>query len=545
MSLGTISTRFDPNFISQSGMLSNAQSPLLLPEIAQHIGSFAGDRERRDLAYTCKQLFSSVAPVIWKEIPDIKIVIQLIPGVKLVEVPYGDEGSGEGGITPMAMIPDDSLSTEDWTRYWFYAPFVQHLNLFAFCNDDYWIEGSRFLFTKLNRRPLLPNLRRLSFFGMQGHSRFDRLVWFASCLSPTLQRLRLIDIPEGPEEEDMVRPAWLLLSTLAKHFDASIPDVPSDIVDWDPSKSMPALLFPGDYQGGLFLFDNLPAPTSLRYLYIRLPQLWQTTIYILGCLPLLEELEMGFYDCRDEVAPTPNSNEILLPPDSFPSLRRLRLHSMPSTVRCHELWAIKPMFSGLLLLSLDIHMIDYGTDSGRSTFNPPQLIYHNCPKLESLSLHIGYKTQPLELMLDLLSIIPLKALCLYLGTGYNLEVEDPATCSWRIFPHLRHLSLSKILGVPELKLLPKIAKACPNLEWLHIQSTDPFGLREQPMDTGCVDHTAYQSIEIETDMPGDYPPYMEEILQEYWNTSCCNMSSFLKAIWPNASFLPLSDEEFD
>ncbi|CAE6485529.1 unnamed protein product, partial [Rhizoctonia solani] len=250
-------------------MTSNAQNPLLLPEIAQHIGSYAGYREQRDLAYTCKQLFGSVAPVIWKEIPDVRIIINLIPGVKLIEEPGSDMHMGGDGteVIRMAMISDGSLLEEDWTRYWFYAPFVQHLTPFS-CDDIKYcsIKNPRFLFTKLNRGPLLPNLRELTFYGFFGHLRFDRLVWFALCLSPTLQRLSLVDISDDTKEDDMARPLWLLLGIIAKSFSASICNTPSNRVSWDPFEGMLASLCPSDYQEGLFLFDNLPAPTGLQYL---------------------------------------------------------------------------------------------------------------------------------------------------------------------------------------------------------------------------------------------------------------------------------------
>ncbi|CAE6479568.1 unnamed protein product, partial [Rhizoctonia solani] len=108
------------------------------------------------------------------------------------------------------------------------------------------------------------------------------------------------------------------------------------------------------------------------------------------------------------------------------------------------------------------------------------------------------------------------------------------------------LSLLNIFGVPELKILPKIAKACPNLERLRINFSGLIDPYEQPidMDTGCVDHTAHQLIEIESHMPVVCPSNTGGSFQERWVTSCRNLSSFLKAIWPNASFLPLSYGEF-
>ncbi|CAE6497068.1 unnamed protein product [Rhizoctonia solani] len=66
-------------------MTSNVQKALLLSEIVQQITSYCGYREQRDLAYTCRWLFSLVTPVIWKEVSGVETVIKLIPGAKVSE----------------------------------------------------------------------------------------------------------------------------------------------------------------------------------------------------------------------------------------------------------------------------------------------------------------------------------------------------------------------------------------------------------------------------------------------------------------------------
>ncbi|KAH7342121.1 hypothetical protein B0J17DRAFT_715256 [Rhizoctonia solani] len=199
-------------------MASNPQRPFLLDEIAQRISSFAGYREQRDLAYTCKQLFSSIAPVIWKEVPHVKIIAKLIPGVRIIEESYAPEDRFYQLDSEIRMMFDECSLTDEWIRFWFYAPFVKRLTLLA-PHEDCRIQGWRFLFTKLNGSPLLPNLCDLAINGAFYSSYIDRLAWFALCLTPSLERLQLVDILWGSDKDNILaRPSsfsWAYLENLS------------------------------------------------------------------------------------------------------------------------------------------------------------------------------------------------------------------------------------------------------------------------------------------------------------------------------------------
>ncbi|KAG8685844.1 hypothetical protein FRC11_009952, partial [Ceratobasidium sp. 423] len=77
-------------------MSLNVRNPLLLPELAQQVASYSGYREQRDLAYTCKRLFGLVIPFIWRKVDGVKIIMRLIPGVKVIQEPIVIEHGMKG-----------------------------------------------------------------------------------------------------------------------------------------------------------------------------------------------------------------------------------------------------------------------------------------------------------------------------------------------------------------------------------------------------------------------------------------------------------------
>ncbi|KAG8689409.1 hypothetical protein FRC11_002718, partial [Ceratobasidium sp. 423] len=219
--------------------------------------------------------------------------------------------------------------------------------------------------------------------------------------------------------------------------------------------------------------------------------LWDE-LYILGCLPLLEGLTAYFEFYRGKAKYDSEIRQF--PPSMFASLRKLHLRGVPSIALTRWLWNLEPLVSGLS--SAGIRVNDHGFDREKFVTQIVQSMYRNSPCLESVSVQVNCpgRLGVLEAACELLSVMPLQALTLELYTGY---LEDyPMAYSECTFARLRCLDLSGPLELDYWTVLPKIAKAFPNLEYLYICPLCYSGIRK-PFDINGIDHKAFQSIKIQ------------------------------------------------
>ncbi|KAH7342120.1 hypothetical protein B0J17DRAFT_288805 [Rhizoctonia solani] len=244
-----------------------------------------------------------------------------------------------------------------------------------------------------------------------------------------------------------------------------------------------------------------------------------------------EELELKFIQFDEAGHTKANFGQIMLPSDSFPSLRRLYLPEVQGDTIYHRVWALKPMVSKLLSVVIGAYCFDF--DKGFIP-NLVQPIYENSPHLESLSLYMSVylgKPRLLGFWCKLLSVMPLKVLALKSCCGIGDLGNYPTTHYGSIFPHLRRLRLSNKLRLTDWKMLPKIAKACPNLEWLYIYPRGEVDYYE-PLNARSVNHRSFQPIEIQMLEIRFDPELTSE--DEKWRNIWSNMVRFLTTIWPNA-----------
>ncbi|KDN33205.1 hypothetical protein RSAG8_13704, partial [Rhizoctonia solani AG-8 WAC10335] len=399
--------------------------------------------------------------------------MRLIPGVKIVKESILNE---HGSVTETHIILHESSLAEDWTRYWFYAPFVKHITPFV-CYDHHYeklrVQGWRFLFMKLKGSVLLPNLRSLDTEGICLSPYFDRLAWFVLLLSPSLQELDLEDIWLTWENNSPpARPLSLLFGAISRSSSVNSPCISVTRYEWHPSEQTLASLFPSEYPEGSFWFSNISTPTGLRDLKITLlsPSTLWDELCTIGSLPLLEGLEVVFpmhsFLSEDKY----NLKETPLPSSLFPSLRRLNLKGASNVNLFRWVWGLKPMVSGLL--SAHINVPDFESNRQPLAVNFVQPIRNNSPNLSDLSINMHTSSdgmEVLEVTCELLSVIPLKALTFGWFTG-NVG-SFPTAHSGSTFPHLRRLDISPVFHLPDWASLPKIAKAFPNLEYLRIKSS--------------------------------------------------------------------------
>ncbi|CAE6439614.1 unnamed protein product [Rhizoctonia solani] len=477
-------------------MTSNVSNPLLLPEIAQQVASLSENRERLGLAYTCRQLFSSATPFVWESLCGVQPIMKLIPGVKFVEELIFDEHGSVNKILTHIII-DQSALTEDWTRYWFYAPFVKHIAPFLSYKRSYGenlrVRGWRFLFMKLNGGTLLPNLRSVDAERQNLSSCFDQLAWFALLLSPSLQRWYLGSIQWDNRSHGLpIRPFDLLLGAISRYSSNDPSRTTPTRDEWYPSERALASICPSEYQEGLSWFASMPAPTNLRYLEIHLSPLtnilWDE-LYTLGCLPFLEALIIRFAYAKDEAEH--NFRKEPLPSNMFPCLKKLDLIMIPHVSLFRWIWELKPLVSRLLSTHIGGWEIGFDCETFASII--VQLLHKNSPNL--VEFGCGFMVESgavglLQAAYQLLSVMPIETLVL---DGVDIGFFPP-NYSENTFPHLRHLRLQAEYHFAGCNTFPKIAKVFPNLEYLYVNPlSSPYPCDPSDMN---LEHTAFQPIEI-------------------------------------------------
>ncbi|CAE6535782.1 unnamed protein product [Rhizoctonia solani] len=483
-------------------MTSSVRNPLLIPEIACHLASLR-PYQVRNLAYTCKSLFRLVVPVLWEEVCFVEKILCLIPGAKFEREP----GTGENGQgLAKYVVLDETSVAEDWSRYWFYAPFVKRLLLFspqALNDGSLHVRGWHFLFLKLKDGPLLPNLRALDIAALHMHSSFEKLAWFTLFISPSLRQLDWYDGLNMQKIDPQLptHPIYFFLAALSETF----PNHPRNslFTRYERlSEHTLALPYPSEYRQGHYCF-NMPDLSHLRELGVTVfpsPETIWDALCIIGCLPLLERLKLQFMINWDGEPGAGFDFDNIPPclPTLFPSLRIFDLSGLHSNRLYRWIWGLKPMVSALS--SACIEGCDSTSNPEEFNNNILQPIREASPDLTSLSIAVPDlpdTMNALEIACETLSQMRLKELELRGLKGWG---PYPTIHQASIFPHLRRLRLSILLELKWWQTLVNVAKALPNLEYLYIW---PLIRTFEPrdLDDANVEYTSFQSIEIEVRKP--------------------------------------------
>ncbi|KAG8736451.1 hypothetical protein FRC11_002630, partial [Ceratobasidium sp. 423] len=402
-------------------------------------------------------------------------------------------------------VLDETSVAEDWTRYWFYAPFVKRLRLFlpqALDEGSLHVRGWHFLFLKLKDGPLLPNLRALNIAGLHMHPSFEKLAWFTLFMSPSLREL---DWHDGFNLQKVdprlpTHPICFLLAALSE----TLPSHPCNSLHAQyarPSEHTLALLYPGKYRQGHYWF-NIPDLSHLRELGVTvfpLPETIWDALCIIGCLPLLERLKLQFmvnWDGEPEAGYGFNS----IPPcpsTLFPSLRRFHLDGLSDDRLFRWIWSLKPIVSALSSVYIEGYHFIFNLEQFNNNIVQP--IHEATPNLTILSITVSElldTINTLDIVCEVLSHMRLKELEL---NGVKNWGPYPTTHQANIFTHLRRLRLSNSLELKWWRTLADVAKALPNLEYLYLPLVRIF--EPHDLDDANVEHTSIQPIEIEVQEP--------------------------------------------
>ncbi|KAG8767798.1 hypothetical protein FRC12_006026 [Ceratobasidium sp. 428] len=415
---------------------SSSIQVLSIPELVVLLARDLNKRELIYLAYTSRSCFLSSISHVWREVRGVHNLLALIPGTKCED--YGGEG-----LNWACTIPD--LQTADLTRFRFYAPFIQYLEILPRPRASYLATDWSNLHTYARSTTLLPNLRTL-IFGAQisGDSSLpDSLKPF---LTPAVRQIHTyppgaldrtpIPIPIAAallEAVFQTCPDITDLTILPEEdphdIDASYSD--DDIVDGqvDPGSDTTTTETShnsSDVNDLITMLGRLNFRPATYYKYLRHADCLHTlttsacilrpgALRTIGKLPNLRTINVHFCVNYRALSLFDHSK---LPTSLFFSLRTLQLH-LPDIDDIRQIWKIKPLVSCLTELAIDLQdQASFGANRIHNNYflSLVPTICAQSPNIESLALDFNGKWEerhifniPLQ-TLAVLASLPLKTL---------------------------------------------------------------------------------------------------------------------------------------
>ncbi|KAF8598815.1 hypothetical protein BDV93DRAFT_609628 [Ceratobasidium sp. AG-I] len=292
--------------------MSSARHISDIPELIGAIAALLSDR--RPFLLASKRLFYSVAPLIWKSVPRVDLLLQLIPGTRVLR--------NSSNRDAYLILVDITLPSRlDLTRFEIYAPWVRHLEVF---NGEYKyiLNNADALFHLASTRPVLPNLHvlTLTLITLDEISDAEYLYFTELFLSPTLAEIRHVGLSNTPP--------YLKIRSVPRLIQKILNVCPSIEVlgfypgeepagDYTSSRNVNFSLPDASLHADLARFSNLRSFTSTLYIFEP------ATLWALGSLPLLESLDV--FDCAEDLGSLDVG--LTIPDDLFPSLRHLCLRN--------------------------------------------------------------------------------------------------------------------------------------------------------------------------------------------------------------------------
>ncbi|KAF8597489.1 hypothetical protein BDV93DRAFT_527371, partial [Ceratobasidium sp. AG-I] len=315
--------------------MSTAFCVALIPELISTIAGFLNISDLVPLMRVSRHFFRIAGPLIWRDVPDIEVLMRLVPGAM------------QKGIQKLRRFSLDYFGwiitlpdTPDFTRFNIYAPWVQRLEVFKRLTA-YTFRYSRRLIEIIAKQPLLPNLHALSLHTEVkiASEDYESLIELFVC--PSLTEIRHTS---DDYVELYLRPssAHLLMQKISDVCPGLqklefFPDtekfskgVYSELVS-SPNAAFPRCL------AGL---------SSLQSFSSTVVILEPGVLQVLGSLPLLESLSILDYNSEGP-RPPPLDEHFQVPDTWFSALRSLQIHDLnPRDISA--IWAQPPLVQNLL-----------------------------------------------------------------------------------------------------------------------------------------------------------------------------------------------------
>jgi hypothetical protein len=429
------------------------------------ICGFAEKSDLVNVLTVSHSFFRCAAPQIWKDVPGIKPLFNLLPDVKR-EVQRPEMPVAIVSIKPVLCVVNhefdsrhrypQQMNQDQLSRFDTYAHLVKTIDL------DFALPGAAaqcgVVLTTVLRRPLLPNLRELAVYAPPWQSQSSEIVVICAeaFLCTTLAGLR------------MSRPAavWLnpwLTARLLQNMSNTSPNIET-LEIFPGSKLYPKnVLEQGEYSDAL-LFAPIALFQNLRVLNSSSALLDPEVLQSLGSLPQLESIAIhtisvaGWPQLEHEMS----AFDLDLPAHSFPALRHLGIGLAPPSV-ISKLWCT----SALVCQLVSIHIV-LCVDTEDSLYELVCAIFQGSPQLIEIDLRVPtiglVRSGPPRTVLGYLRLLPLQRLRI---TGTN---------TWGVFGNLEHLALALpnvvYLDVPEMWFdfddFLLVAKHMPRLQYLAV-----------------------------------------------------------------------------
>ncbi|KAF8598824.1 hypothetical protein BDV93DRAFT_609635 [Ceratobasidium sp. AG-I] len=294
--------------------MSNACRVADIPELICSIATFLSDP--RPLLLVSQHFFRSVAPLSWKSVPRVDVLLRLIPGTTERQTLFPDSWSTH------SLLFDITLpSSVDLTRFDVYAPWVQRLEVFGGKNK-HTLRNTAALLRLASTRHILPNLRALTLTMRAKASTDEYLSFIELFLSPMLVEIRHVRLSGNPPYLDT--PPVTALVQKIRNVCPSIEVLefyPADFTGTNPLGR--TINFPSlgpCLRESLAGFSNLRSFSSTHHIFEP------ATLQVLGSLPLLESLDVfDYFDYLGDPASHVGGLTVL---DSwFSALRHLHLRN--------------------------------------------------------------------------------------------------------------------------------------------------------------------------------------------------------------------------
>ncbi|KAG8706816.1 hypothetical protein FRC09_002188 [Ceratobasidium sp. 395] len=355
--------------------------------------------------------FGTAASRIWRDLDDIEPLLKLLaPTTELTKVKTEN----------LMKVTLPMFSPEIFTRFNCYSAFVQKILV----TKQWYIDETNSTFCRFQlqpwstlslqaqRAPLLPNLEDLEFAQLFPDEN-EIVLWLSVLVSPSLKTLNLCGLRSTLSHLGTATVLGLLTQNAPnlKKFSHDLTVVPSTDDTAFPEKSAASqrVLSP-------LARSYLQNSQYLVHLDIGAQFIDSATFFELSRLPKLEYLSIKQLSNKD-ASLVGTFNNIQLPANSFPSLRKLQLDSsiLDDIVAA---WNVKPLVSGLTTV-----ILLYNTENPRA-----RTVYDNDVLNLILPIMSASSSRITELTLD----------------GVEVLGSEPLSMKLRSAPwtHMERLSLS-------------------------------------------------------------------------------------------------------